>query len=137
MKHLLPLLLTVLTLTILTGCGQSGVSGKVTFKEDGSPLTSGTVVFQKPKFQSYGTLNANGEYTLSSYKPNDGTQKGDYTVYITGAESKPEKEGDIGKPLIDEKYASPESGITCKVSGRTVFNFTVEKPKADEKGKKK
>jgi hypothetical protein len=135
MKYLYPLLF----LTLCIGCGgQSGVTGKVTFKEDGSPLTTGTVVFSKPQFQAYGSIGKDGTYTLGSYKANDGTQTGDYTVYITGAETTPQKEGELGKSLIDEKYANPEtSGLKCAVKGTTVFDITVEKPKPEEKGKRK
>lgn len=117
-----------LFLMLFAGCGKAQVTGKVTFS-DGTPLTTGTVVFTKPRFQSGGTLNAQGEYRLSSYKPNDGTQKGEYKVYITGAEMEPEKEGEDRKPLIDAKFMSPEtSGLICNVKGSTAFDIKVEKP---------
>ncbi len=126
---------TLLILLLFVGCGgQVGVTGKVTFKEDGKPLTKGTVVFTKPLFMAGGVLNENGEYTLSSYKPGDGTQKGEYQVYITGAEEPSDKEGEMPKPLINEKFTSPEtSGLKCTVSGATTFDITVEKVNSEQR----
>ncbi len=123
---------TLLILLFLVGCGgQVGVTGKVTFKEDGKPLTKGTVVFQKPLFMASGTLNENGEYTLAAYKPGDGTQKGEYIVTITGAEEPSAKDGEPPTPLIDEKFTSPEtSGLKCTVNGATTFDITVTRPLA-------
>lgn len=126
MKYLSILLLLAL---FCVGCNrQVGVSGTVKFA-DGKPLTNGTVIFAKPLFMASGSLDANGHYTLGAFKAGDGTQKGEYSVYITGADKPAEKEGDESTPLIDAKFTGPDSsGLKCKVNGATTFDITVTPP---------
>ena len=81
----------VLTLTgllsTLIGCGSNvEFGGKVTYSDDGSPLTTGTVVFKKGNLISKGSLKPDGTFVVGSMKENDGLVPGSYQVYITGAE---------------------------------------------------
>ena len=56
--------LIILLLCLVAGCGKGHVTlkGKVTFADDGSPLTLGTVVLSTPSYQSRGDLNDKGEF---------------------------------------------------------------------------
>jgi len=109
--------------------------GKVTFKEDGSPLTRGQVCFATDTFSARGTLSADGTYRVTSVKANDGIPPGLYKVYIFGAETPlDEPTGGMGAArtelLIARKYTNAEtSEITVQVDGKTrQFDFQVEKP---------
>ncbi|MDO5552359.1 MAG: hypothetical protein Q4G68_01230 [Planctomycetia bacterium] len=126
----------VVTAAMCCGCGNNmRVSGKVTF-DDGSPLTTGTVLFQGEKTTARGQLEKDGTFTLGATKENDGLPRGEtYSVCIIGAnEPLPTKGGmNMALPLIADKYTSFEkSGLTFVADGKTKeMNFVVERP--DEK----
>jgi len=137
MSRFIPCFLCVFLLLAFSGCGGDKVplKGKVTFKEDGSPLTRGMVCFETDTFRARGPLNPDGTYQVSSVKENDGIPKGSYKVYIFGAEDATEAtSGGMNAarsaPMIAKKYTDKEtSGITAEVDGKTKqFNFEVEKP---------
>jgi flagellar hook assembly protein FlgD len=109
--------------------------GKVTFKEDNSPLTRGQVCFETDSYRARGTLMPDGTYQVSSVKANDGIPPGLYKVYVFGAENPIESPGGNmraarSKSLIATKYTNANtSGITVQVDGKTKqFDFQVEKP---------
>src|SRR5438477_10167409 len=79
----------LLLLPLVSGCGRSGpypVEGKVVW-EDGSPakeLAMAQVVFDLPEMQisSRGSIQPDGTFRLTTYKPNDGAMPGEYKVMV-------------------------------------------------------
>lgn len=134
---------------LAAGCnGNVKVTGKVTFP-DGTPLTTGQVVFENEKLSAMGKLSDDGTYTLGTDKEKNGIPQGEYRVAITGAvtyASTPQplpsanpsgayNPGATSPPLpssislIHRKFRSTEtSGLSCSVTKNTTFDFTVEKP---------
>ncbi|MDR2757196.1 MAG: carboxypeptidase-like regulatory domain-containing protein [Planctomycetaceae bacterium] len=121
------------------GCGNNQrLSGKVTFSEDGSPLTVGVVCFENTKTGSLGrgTINTNGTYVVGFESDKNGIPKGTYKVFITNAMQEKgldQKTGmPITEPLIDPKYSNANtSGVTFNADGKTkTLNITVEHPPA-------
>ena len=128
-------LLCCFALLSLTGCsGNVQLSGKVTFSDDGSPLTCGRVCFLADDLQAFGDLKADGTFVVGTSSPNDGLPLGSYKVFITGAvrtvESveRTQKLGDetlkivdeVTESLIDKKFTSPStSGLTLEVTPST------------------
>jgi len=122
------------TLTVLLCCGCGNkvpLTGKVTFTDDGSPLTQGMVCFMAPGFLARGQLNADGTYQVSSTGENDGLPPGKYKVYLVGAELviTDGNGNSTYTPLVDKRYDSAETtDIECEVDGSTRrFDFTVER----------
>jgi hypothetical protein len=114
------------------GCSNKiKVSGQVTFSDDGSPLTTGTVCFQTETFVARGNLQSDGTYHLSSVKEKDGLPPGTYRISVINAvEGLGEDEG-TRTPLIDPKYNTGEtSDLTFEVTNSNKrFNFTVDRYK--------
>ncbi len=138
------------TLTVLSGCGEDvgppdkpyPVRGKVTYKEDGSPVTEGTIWFiyesgpakESGGFSNYeprGQIQSDGSYQLSTAGENDGAPIGTYKVYIQqptieGAEGQPEQEKNIVKEPYRKRETTP---LTAEVkSGSNTIDIQVEKP---------
>jgi len=136
MSRIIPCFLCVFLLLAFSGCGGDKVplKGKVTFKEDGSPLTRGMVCFETDTFRARGTLNSDGTYQVTSVKDNDGIPPGFYKVYIFGAEDSVEDAPGMNAArsasLVAAKYTNKEtSGISVEVDAKTKqFDFQVEKP---------
>jgi len=118
-------------LALVVGCGNGnvGLKGKVTFSDDGSPLTTGTVAFRKDGKVAYGTLKADGTYVVGFEKEADGLPPGRYQVYISGAD----KQLDNGSRelLIGRKYTDAnKSGLVLDVDASTrEYNIEVERYK--------
>jgi len=117
------------------GCGSGHVrlQGKVTFEEDGTPLTTGRVCFQKDVFMAEGKIDENGTFTMGSFSEKDGLPKGTYKVFVSGATDNqlgPNNEDPSYRPLIHQKYASFDTTpYTCEVPAPgNRFDFTVQKP---------
>ncbi|MGL6193235.1 MAG: hypothetical protein ACRC2T_00265 [Thermoguttaceae bacterium] len=132
------LILPVLFLFAVAGCGKYvPVSGTVKY-EDGTPVTAGDVVFATGNEIARGKIGSDGSYRMTSIKPNDGVLRGEHKVYLENVmkiDMNISGEGQntraIGSPtlLVDTKYMRPEtSGLTCTVKSRTKFDITVEKP---------
>ncbi len=131
-------LLLMLALCVCIGCsGKQPLGGKVTFSDDGTPVTTGSVFLETPTFQSSGSIRADGTYVVGSTGLDDGIPKGTYKVSIRGAESITMVDGPGGsqterrKSLIDPKYQSPStSGLTFTVDGSTrTFDIKVDRAK--------
>ncbi|MDR0871634.1 MAG: hypothetical protein LBN39_12665 [Planctomycetaceae bacterium] len=133
MKKTIHLLTLFACLFLLTGCSEKvGLSGKVTYSDDGSPLETGQVCFTTDTYFSRGNIKENGVYTLGSDKETDGLPPGTYRVYVAYAavENGVDKNGDaILVPLIDQKFADGKtSGITLTVDASTKnFDFKVDR----------
>jgi hypothetical protein len=122
-------LLMVLSLAaVLAGCGGGmtthPVSGKVTMP-DGSPAKMGSVVFEqtgttKP-ISCIGPIKSDGTYKVEVDENTSGAPPGDYKVTVLIND-------EAGKPLIDPKYATPDStplAYTVK-SGTNTFDIKLE-----------
>lgn len=111
-----------LALLVLTGCGngQIGLSGKVVFSDDGSPVPTGRVIFVTSSFQAYGDLQSDGTFTVSSTGTNDGLPPGKYRVRIDGAQKVVDEAKELSEPLIAVKYTNDNtSGIEIEVVSTT------------------
>ena len=77
------------------GCGRGGkkpvpVKGTVTL--DGKPVSLALVMFVPQKeggMMAHGVTNHDGEFELTTYKPNDGALPGDYNVTVTKVDETP------------------------------------------------
>jgi hypothetical protein len=125
--------LLLLVLTLFVGCGKGNfVTGKVTLS-DGTPLTSGEVMFSTSTFLAAGKIQPDGTYVIHANNMKEGIPKGIYTVTvkafekIDAAPGTPLEEIKPAKPLVDAKYTSPTtSDLTCEVNGSMTFNISVE-----------
>lgn len=130
------LVLTLLLLATVAGCGDGKpLGGKVTFSDDGSPLTTGTVCFTDGKNFSRGEIKPDGTYTVRSEGKKDGIKPGNYRVYILGAESivSDASGNDVVTPLIATKFTSVDtSGLTFNADGKT-RQFDIKVDKAEKK----
>lgn len=131
--NMIRLTFTLLLLAAVAGCGETKpLGGKVTFSDDGSPLTTGTVCFTDGTNFSRAELKPDGTFSVRTLGKNDGIKPGNYRVFVSGAESiTSDAEGnDVVTPLIAEKFTSGDtSGLTFNVDGSTrKFDFTVDRP---------
>jgi hypothetical protein len=112
------LLFLVFASLFLTGCGSGKVqlSGTVTF-DDGTPLTTGSVIFSTDTFSAKGNIDSGGKYVMGSISTNDGLPAGKYKVYIEGAtEEAAGKNGELTRSLIDVEYNNYDSTpLSCEV----------------------
>ena len=132
MKHQL-IIMGVLLVLCLSGCGENmPLSGKITF-DDGTPLVSGTIVFECDKTLSRGIIQEDGTFVVGTEKSGNGLPKGkQFTICITGAyEPLPPGVGMVAPvPLVATKYNNAmTSGLTFNSDGKTkTFNIVVERP---------
>ena len=125
-------LIGVTVAALCCGCSNKvPLRGKVTFVDDGSPLTRGTVCFVTGQFVARGYLSDDGTYRVSSTGRNDGLPKGKYKVFLVGTElvSADGSGNSTYTPLIDSRYDSPDtSDIEFEVDGAVRrFDFSVER----------
>jgi len=119
---------------VVAGCGSGnvGLSGKVTYTDDGSPLTAGTVAFRKDGKIARGRIKEDGTYVVGFEKETDGLPPGKYEVFISGAEKiiGQDKDGEnIMEPLIHEKYSNAASSeLSLEVTSSTKkYDIQVER----------
>jgi hypothetical protein len=126
----------VFVVALFSGCNQNvGLTGKVTFSDDNSPLTVGEVCFVNDKFLARGVLQKDGTYKTGSRKENDGIPCGEYQVYLAGTykdhgiiNQNHRDQTNLIELLVDEKYNDPKtSGLAVDVKKRTVFDFQVDR----------
>ncbi|MDR1477559.1 MAG: hypothetical protein LBJ00_01300 [Planctomycetaceae bacterium] len=147
MKHIF-IIVTLIVCTTFVGCsGNVPLGGRITFTDNGEPLSEGTIGFVSGTNQARGDIDKDGKYTLGFQSAGNGLPKGEYKIYIQavqvelqmGADENGDGEPDIvdrkETPLIDKKYANPDtSGLTFTVDGKTkTFDIKVERGTATEK----
>jgi len=127
------LLAVVVATMLFSGCNASynSVTGTVKFK-DGTPLTTGRVTMTNAESESFGEIQEDGTYTMTTLTPGDGVPSGEYKVSIF-AEGEAAADADAGAyggaSLVAAKYNSAEtSGLTIKVDGSQTYDIEVEKP---------
>ena len=133
MRNILPLILLTLSAMLLSGCGQTKVTGTVSFP-DGSPLTTGTIIFEDDKNSYTATIKDDGSFKMGMLKDGEGIPPGQYRVAIMAVD--PESDNDVetqatskARFLTHPKYASSRtSGITYDVQKNMNITITVEKP---------
>jgi hypothetical protein len=143
MKHTITITLFIVTL-MLAGCsGKVSLTGKVTFSDDGAPVTYGIIMFESAKESLRAKIKPDGTYVAGSLSQNDGVAPGEYRVRliftdIANPKAKPAaaKEGDESggyvlqkrQRLLDPKYEqATTSGLVVNVKGGTVYDFTVDR----------
>jgi len=117
-----------LALLLVVGCGgggKVGMSGKVVYSDDKSPLPMGTVYLETDSFLARGTIRSDGTFDVGSLGEKDGLPPGTYRVSIRDA-SKPigqDANGDpIYEPLIDPNSIT---GLTVEITS-TTRDFVIE-----------
>ncbi|MDR1053082.1 MAG: hypothetical protein LBL39_02810 [Planctomycetaceae bacterium] len=125
----------LLSISCLLGCGVSNppVSGKVTF-EDGTPLTSGEVIFALSGGEEYfakGKIGDDGTYSLHEYtigkeSGKSGCKAGDFKVFISGTSIiKMDEKTKATTHIIDQNYANKDkTPLKVKVPGE-VYDFKI------------
>ena len=103
-------------LALLAGCDSGGrqktavVNGKVTYRS--KPVAGGTVTFIPDAGgpPASGELNADGTFTLTTYKSGDGAVVGKHKVFIVAMEDMtgklPEQRNPTPPPTVPMKYTS-------------------------------
>jgi hypothetical protein len=141
MKYLITLLFAI-SVTFISGCGgYQPLSGKVTFADDDSPLTTGMIVFDDGVHVARAAIQSDGTYVAGFDKADDGIPHGNYNVSISGAMEMLPNPQDVYpppmRPLIDEKYTNKAtSGLSITVDGKSnTFDIQVERPKKLSSGK--
>ncbi len=128
-------MMSLLALLPLSACdSMQQMGGTVTFSDDGTPLTVGSVCFESETHAAYGNLQKDGTYVMGSLKQNDGLPLGTYQVYITGTtQDTGEKDRSgmaITKSLIAKKFTDKRlTDLTVTVDGTSRrFDFQVDRP---------
>jgi hypothetical protein len=135
-------MLPLLFILFVTGCGNNiKVSGKVTFP-DGSPLSTGTVIFENEHNSFRGKIQKDGTFRLGHLKDGDGIIAGKYQVTIGDAVTRKlsEDRRSITSTtfLVAEKFRLPKtSGIEYDIQKKiTNISIVVEPPNAEEEKRK-
>ena len=131
--------LALCILLAISGCSDGNpptysVTGTIKFT-DGQPLTTGTIEFEAQDHElaitATGDIDAEGRFTLGTFKRNGGAIKGRHRVAIISdfqignAEERP---GRIPKSKLNPMYRSFETSGLEKVveAGENNFDFVVE-----------
>jgi len=122
-------------LALIVGCsGNVALRGTVTFSDDGTPVTAGTVTFRKGDGHiARGRIQEDGTYNVGFEREANGLPPGQYMVAISDARvivgQHPGSDDLIWEQLIDMRYENPEtSGLAVEVNASTrVFDIQVER----------
>lgn len=120
-------------LVFLSGCSENmSLTGKVTFSDDGTPLTQGTVFFENDHFVAKGNIKTDGTYVVGSHSQKDGLPPGTYQVYVGGTtvDGFDARGNRTITYTIDPKFeSSSQSGLAVTVDKNTVYDFSVDRYK--------
>ena len=125
----------IFLLALFAGCSNNvSLKGTVTFSDDGSPLTQGTIGFRKDGRIARGDIKKDGTFVVGFEKDANGLPPGVYDVFLTGTEivtmvekgvmnvsgvEQPMHEI-VTEPQILPKYMSADtSGLTFEVTAAT------------------
>ena len=125
------LFLVVMMLTAIGCSDKVSMRGKVTFSDDGSPLTAGQVSFQSETTLARGYLKPDGTYILGTDTEKDGIPKGTYRVSIDYAvEAIQGPPNAMGLPSATmQPLIAPMEPKTVVVDGKTkVYDIVVDRP---------
>jgi hypothetical protein len=93
-------------LLFVVGCGNVPLSGRITFTDNGEPLTVGTICFVSGNQQATGKIDATGYYKVK-FGAKSGIPKGEYKVFIQEADQ--EEAVPTGKTVLN-----PATGKTSR-----------------------
>ncbi|MGL6193598.1 MAG: hypothetical protein ACRC2T_02110 [Thermoguttaceae bacterium] len=141
-KYSIPVLVFICLAAVGCNNGNVPLKGKVTFSDDGAPLTSGAVVFEGENIRASGKLDNQGIYVVGTKSDKDGIPPGTYKVALVGAGASDgnmeiqDASGNVGsglqifKAVVDTKFTNPQtSGLTITVDRSTkTFDFEVDRP---------
>lgn len=140
MPRLVPL---ALALALAAGCGPSDpktykVEGKVVFKDDGSPLRGGVVVFEStapPYIRSSSETDAEGRFRLATIQEGSGSVEGEHRVRVMPSmpemvSGRMDATKEMSKALAAKYMDFGTSGIrvTVQPNADNFFTIEVEKP---------
>jgi hypothetical protein len=130
----------VVLAALVSGCNGDGpfpVEGRVVWEDTGAPakeLKLGQVVFDLPEKQTSarGSIQEDGTFRLTTYKPNDGALAGEYKVMVleVGLKLLPGGDGSTLAPgALDFKYSDPRTtDLTATVKpGTNQITLTVKR----------
>ncbi len=138
LRYIILLAFTAITLSIV-GCKDSGnlptykTTGSVEY-EDGQIVEEGTVIFVADGMPPGRSVIEEGEYSISTYDPNDGAVAAKFRVAVNvnppmdfdpDGRKKPPK-------LAKQKYSAPDtSGLEFEVTadGKNRFDIVLEREK--------
>lgn len=122
---------------LLAGCGNGTypVQGKIVYDTTNQPATNlqGYTVMAESterEMSSVGEVDAQGNFSLSTFKPGDGVPAGKYRVAITPPVQL--SDSSLGPSKIENKYMDPtQSGLelTVPVQGEVVLTVTPKSAK--------
>jgi hypothetical protein len=120
--------------TFVVGCGSGNefetapAAGRVTL--DGKPVAEGSVVTTPAQgWPARGELDADGRFTLSTYKPGDGAILGPHEIVVIAQSGPDPSEHFERPPPAPTKWLIPERYGSRATSG---LSFTVEKGRQNE-----
>ena len=124
------LIAVLVSLLIVTGCGQPKLSGRVVFSDDQSPVTCGMIIFHSGDGIARGYIQPDGSYVVESLRKGDGLPPGTYKISLKSTQIRTIKPGGgmVFENVIDTKYESPDtSGLTLEVTKSQAFDIQVDR----------
>ena len=136
---------SIMLLALIAGCSNNvSLNGKVTYSDDGSPVTRGTICFLKGGQIARGDIKEDGAFVVGFEKETNGLPPGKYAVFLTGTDkvtttvvgktvNSSGQEKDVVnityEPQIAKKYESADtSGLTVEVNASTkVYDIVVDR----------
>ena len=118
---------------LVAGCGPNvSLKGRVSYSDDGKPVTQGTLYFVSGTHTSRAPLQRDGTFVVGSLKSNDGLPPGKYIVALQESSSiigSTEMGDPIYKRLVDVKHENERtSGLTVEVPAPKGFiDFIVDR----------
>jgi len=119
-------ILFVLLLGCIAGCSnQVGLSGKVVYSDDKSPVPAGTVYFETSTFVARGNIRPDGTFVVGSVGDKDGLPPGTYRVSVRDAEQPVGRDAEGN--AVYQLLFNPDSvsNLTIDITS-TTKNFEIE-----------